>query len=42
MRILEKALAAALLILILPCCSGREPVRIIFTGDDQGKIFPGG
>jgi len=42
MRIFEKALAAALLVALFPGCAGREPVSVIFTGDDEGKIFSGG
>jgi len=42
MRFPVIALAAALVALILPSCREMEPVRIIFTGDDEGMIFSGG
>ncbi len=42
MRFTGIALAAALVALILPSCREMEPVSIIFTGDDEGRIFAGG
>jgi len=42
MRFFGIALAAAFIVLILPSCKEMEPVRIIFTGDDEGAIFAGG
>ena len=42
MRFPGIALAAALIALVLPSCREMEPVRIIFTGDDEGMIFAGG
>lgn len=42
MRFPGIAFAAALVALIIPSCREMEPVRIIFTGDDEGAIYSGG